>query len=105
MDLLLSFNNDHRADHLGRRGYVQIEGLAIRGWRENGGMSERCLQPVEGFLSFGGHVKRSVFLKSRYRGKPFSPRHEMNRLRDARHPMTLCTPFRSRIGPIRVMAE
>ena len=37
--------------------------------------------------------------------KPFSPRCEMNRLRDARHPMTLCTPFRSRIGPIRVMAE
>jgi len=54
MALLLSFDNDHRADHLGRRGYVQIEGLAIRGWRENGGVSERCLQPVEGFLSFGG---------------------------------------------------
>ena len=54
MALLLSFDNDHRADHLGRHGYVQIEGLAIRGWRENGGVSERCLQPVEGFLSFGG---------------------------------------------------
>ena len=53
----------------------------------------------------GVHVKHSVFLKSRYRGKPFSPRREMNRLRDARHPMTLYTPFRSRIGPIRVMAE
>ena len=25
----------------------------------------------------------------------------MKRLRDARHPMTLCTPFRSRICPIR----
>ena len=43
MALLLSFDNDHRADHLGRRSYVQIEGLAIRGWRENGGVSERCL--------------------------------------------------------------
>ena len=37
--------------------------------------------------------------------KPFSPRREMNRLRDARHPMTLCTPFRSRIDPIRVIAK
>ena len=40
--------------HLGRRSYVQVEGLAIYGWCENGGMSERCLQPVEGFLGFGG---------------------------------------------------
>ena len=54
MTLISSFDNDHRADYLGRRGYVQIEGLAIRGWRENGGVSERCLQPIEGFLSFGG---------------------------------------------------
>ena len=29
----------------------------------------------------------------------------MNRLRAARQPMTFCTPFRSRIGSIRVMAE
>ena len=54
MTLLLSFDHDHRADHLGRRSYVQIEGLAVRGWRENGGASERRLQPFEGFLGFGG---------------------------------------------------
>ena len=54
MALLLSFDHDHSADHLGRRSYVQVEGLAVYGWCENGGMSERCLQPVEGFLSFGG---------------------------------------------------
>jgi len=29
----------------------------------------------------------------------------MSRLRDARHPMTLCTPLRLRIGLIFVMAE
>jgi len=29
----------------------------------------------------------------------------MKRLRAARQPMTFCTPFRSRMGPIRVMAE
>jgi hypothetical protein len=28
----------------------------------------------------------------------------MKRLRAARHPMTLCTPFKSLIGPILVMA-
>ena len=54
MALVLSFDNDHRADYLGRRGYVQVEGLAVYGWCENEGMSERCLQPVEGFLSLGG---------------------------------------------------
>ena len=29
----------------------------------------------------------------------------MNRLRDARHPMILCTPFRLWIGPMLAMAE
>src|SRR6185437_4623939 len=105
MTLFLSFDNDHRADHLGRRSYVQVEGLAIYGWCENEGVSERCLQPVEGFLSLGGPREALGFPQDSIRGKPFSPRREMNRMRDARHPMTLYTPFRSWIGPIRVMAE
>jgi hypothetical protein len=50
-------------------------------------------------------VKRSIFLKRRYRGNPFSPRREMKRLRAARHPMTLCTPFKSSIGPMLVMTS
>jgi hypothetical protein len=29
----------------------------------------------------------------------------MKRLRDARHPMTLCTPFRPQIGPMLVMTR
>jgi hypothetical protein len=37
----------------------------------------------------GVQVKRSVFLKRRYRGRPLSPRREMKWLRAARHPMTL----------------
>jgi hypothetical protein len=53
-------------------------------------------------LASGVQVKRSVFLKRRYRGRPLSPRHEMKRLRAARHPMTLCTPFKSLIGPMLV---
>ena len=53
----------------------------------------------------GVQEKRSDFLKSRYRGKPFSPRREMKRLKAARHPMTICTPLRSLIGPMLVMAE
>jgi hypothetical protein len=47
----------------------------------------------------GVQVKRSVFLKRRYKGRPLSPRREMKRLRAARHPMTLCTPFKSLMGP------
>jgi hypothetical protein len=49
-------------------------------------------------------VKYSVFLKRRYRGRPLSPRREMKRLRAARHPMTLYTPFKSLMGPMLVMA-
>jgi hypothetical protein len=52
----------------------------------------------------GVQVKHSAFLNRRYRGKPFSPRREMKRLRAARHPMTLYTPFKSLIGPMLVMA-
>jgi hypothetical protein len=48
----------------------------------------------------GVQVKRSAFLKRRYRGRPLSPRREMKRLRAARHPMTLCTPFKSLMGPM-----
>jgi hypothetical protein len=49
-------------------------------------------------------VKRSALLKRQYKGNPFSPRREMKRLRAARHPMTLCTPFKSFMGPMLVMA-
>jgi hypothetical protein len=52
----------------------------------------------------GVQVKHLVFLKRRYKGRPFSPRREMKRLRATRHPMTLCTPFESLIGPMLVMA-
>jgi hypothetical protein len=52
----------------------------------------------------GVQVKRSAFLKRRYKGNPFSPRREMKRLRAARHPITLCTPFKSLMGPMLVMA-
>jgi hypothetical protein len=52
----------------------------------------------------GVQVKRSAFLKRRYKGRPFSLRREMKWLRAARHPMTLCTPFKSLIGPMLVMA-
>jgi hypothetical protein len=52
----------------------------------------------------GVQVKHSAFLKRRYKGNPFSPRREMKRLRAARHPMTLCTPFKYLMGPMLVMA-
>jgi hypothetical protein len=52
----------------------------------------------------GVQVKHSAFLKRRYRGRPLSPRREMKRLRATRHPVTLCTPFKSLMGPMLVMA-
>jgi hypothetical protein len=54
--------------------------------------------------ALGVQVKHSAFLKRRYWGRPLLPRHEMKRLRAARHPMTLCTPFKSLMGPMLVMA-
>jgi len=53
----------------------------------------------------GVQEKCLYFLRNIYRGSPFSLRREMKQLRDARHPMTLYTPFRLRIGPMFAMAE
>ena len=52
----------------------------------------------------GVQVKHSTFLKRHYRGRPLSPRRDMKWLRAARHPVTLCTPFKSLMGPMLVMA-
>jgi hypothetical protein len=52
----------------------------------------------------GVQVKHLAFLKRRYKGRPLSPRREMKRLSAARHPVTLCTPFKSLMGPMLVMA-
>jgi hypothetical protein len=48
----------------------------------------------------GVQAKRSVFLKKRYRDRPFSPSREMKRFRAARHPMTRRTPLTSLMGPM-----
>jgi len=65
----------------------------------------RALSLLRASWASGVQEKCLDFLSNLHRGSPFSPRREMKRLREARHPMTLCTPFRLRTGPMFAMAE
>ena len=49
-------------------------------------------------------MNASVFLRSSYRGIPHLPSREMNRLRAAKKPVSLCTSLTLRIGPMLEMA-
>jgi hypothetical protein len=104
MPFFSSLDYDRGADHLSSRGYVDQEGFSCGGGTRMGVFVRSALRFSRASSASGVQVKHSAFLKRRYRGKPFSPRHEMKRLRAARHPMTLCTPFKSLIGPMLVMA-
>jgi len=65
----------------------------------------RALSLSRAYWASGVPEKCSDFLSNLYRGSPFSPRWEMKRLGEARHPITLCTPFMLWIGLMFVMAE
>jgi hypothetical protein len=104
MPFFSSLDYDHGADHLSGCGYVDQEDFSRSGGHQDGRVGKECLKVSEGFLGLGGPSEALGLLKRRYRGKPFSPRREMKRLRAARHPMTLCIPFKSLIGPMLVMA-
>ena len=72
MSLLLSFYNDGRADDLSRGCHVEIEGLASIGGVRIGALVSDALSLSRASWASGVHKKRSDFLRSRYRGKPFS---------------------------------
>jgi hypothetical protein len=50
-----------------------------------GALVRRAFKFLRASSASGVQVKRSVFLKRRYRGRPLSPRREMKRLRATRH--------------------
>jgi hypothetical protein len=104
MPFFSSLDHDRDADHLSGCGYVDQEGFSRSGGTKMGTLVRSAFKSPRASSALGVQVKRSVFLKRRYKGRPLSPRHEMKRLRAARHPMTLCTPFKSLIGPMLVMA-
>jgi hypothetical protein len=51
------------------------------------------------------HLNLFVFFNSLKKGSPFSPSHEMKRLRVAMLLVSFCTSFIQRGGPISVMAQ
>jgi hypothetical protein len=104
MPLFSSLDYDRSADDLSGCGDVNQEGFSCGGGTKMGALVRSAFKFPRASLALGVHVKRSAFLKRRYKGNPFSPRREMKRLRAARHPMTLCTPFKSLMGPMLVMA-
>jgi hypothetical protein len=104
MPLFSSLDYDRGADHLSGYGYVDQEGFSRSGGHQDGALVRSAFKFPRASSASGVQVKRSASLKRRYKGNPFSPRREMKRLRAARHPMTLCTPFKSLMGPMLVMA-
>jgi hypothetical protein len=59
-----------------------------------GALESRALSLSRAYWASGVKEKCSDFLRRWYRGRLFLLRHEMKRLRDARQPMSFCTPFR-----------
>jgi hypothetical protein len=104
MPFFLSLDYDRSTDHLSGCSYINQEGFSRSGGTKMGTLVRSALRFLRASSALGVQVKRSVFLKRRYKGNPFSPRREMKRLRAARHPMTLCTPFKSLMGPMLVTA-
>jgi hypothetical protein len=88
MSLFLSLNHDRGTDPLGGCGDVEQEGLPFGGGTRIGALERSLLRFLRASSASRVQTKHSVFLKSRYRGKPFSPRREMKRLRATRHPIT-----------------
>jgi hypothetical protein len=89
MPFFSSLDYDRGADHLSGCGYVNQEGFSRSGGTKMGALVRSALEFPRASSASGVQVKRSAFLKRRYKGNPFSPRHKMKRLRVARRPMTL----------------
>jgi hypothetical protein len=104
MSFFSSLNHDRDADHLSGSVHVVKRASPAAGGTKMGAFVRTAFRFPRASSASGVQVKHSAFLKRWYRGRPLSPRHEMKRLRAARHHMTLCTPFKSLMGPMLVMA-
>ena len=61
MPFFLPLDHYGRADHLGRCGDVEQEGLVFDRWYQNGGVGEQRFEFGECFLSLGGPGKALRF--------------------------------------------
>jgi hypothetical protein len=69
--LLCALYHDDSADHLGGRGYVEVQRLAVLRRRENRGVGECRLQLVKGLLGLDGPGELLVFLQEPVEGQAF----------------------------------
>jgi hypothetical protein len=88
MPLLRALYYDDGADHLGGRGNVEAQRLAVLRRRKDRGVGECRLQLVKRLLGLNGPRKPVVFFQEPVEGRPFSPSRDMKRLKAARHPNT-----------------
>jgi hypothetical protein len=88
MSLVSSFNYNRIVDHMGGCGDVEQEGFPFDGGTKMGVLVRSLLRFSRASSASRVQTKHLVFLKSRYKGKPFSPRCEMKRLKATRHPIT-----------------
>jgi hypothetical protein len=75
---LCSLYNDDRADHLGGRRDVEVQGLAALRRCEDRRVGERCLQLVERLLGLDGPGESFLFLQEPVEGQTLlaKPRDE-----------------------------
>jgi hypothetical protein len=71
MPFFSSLDYDHGADHLSGRGYVDQEGFSCSGGTKMGAFERSAFKFPRASSASGVQVKRSVFLKRRYKGRPF----------------------------------
>ena len=87
MPLFLPLGYYSHADHLGRCGDIEQEGL-IPGWRyQDGRMGEQCFELGEGFFGLGGPRKAFRFPQEAVQGQAFfaKARDEAAQSRKASH--------------------
>jgi hypothetical protein len=79
MPLLRALYHDDGADHLGGRGNVEVQRLAVLRWRKNRGVGEGRLQLVKRLLGLDDPGESLVFFQESVEGQALlaEPRNEV----------------------------
>jgi hypothetical protein len=64
-----------------------------------------ALRLSKAFFASSVHSNLSVFFSNSKKGNPFSPSHDMKRLRAAMQPVSFCTSLTHQRGPISIIAR
>jgi hypothetical protein len=105
MPFFIPFYHDCCTDHRRTYGLYNIMSSCFFGGVSTGDEVRYNLTLSKASLAFSVHSNLPVFFNSFKKGIPFSPSHEMKRLRAVMLPVSFCTSFTQRGGPISVMAR